>query len=274
MKRPVHFLAFMLIAAAASFAVTVKEVPSRFIKSPGKISVSVPDGYDKGDQKDYPVLYLLNGHGGNHTSWPGIINTDSLATVYKMIIVCPQGRNSWYWDSPVDSNMQMESYITKELVPWIDKNYRTRRCPGQRAITGLSMGGHGGLWLGLRHPELFRNAGATSGGVDIRPFPTRWNMADFLGPKDKYPERWENHTVTTLIEKVNPEGYGIIFDCGTEDFFYKVNCKLDSIMTAKGIEHTFLTSPGSHNGKYWRKSIIPQIKFFHHRFYPQESKSK
>lgn len=272
MKKLFSLLALAILSSMATMAITVREVPSHFIKSPGLISVSVPADYDKGGQKDYPVLYLLNGHGGDHRSWPGIINTDSLASLYRMIIVCPQGRNSWYWDSPVDSAMQMESYITKELVPWIDKNYRTRRTPSQRAITGLSMGGHGGLWIGLRHPELFRNAGATSGGVDIRPFPKRWNMADFLGPKEKYPERWDEHTVMTLIEKdkVNPKGYGIIFDCGTEDFFYNVNCNLDKAMTAKGIRHTFLTSPGNHNGKYWRKSIIPQIKFFHRRFYPND----
>jgi len=274
MKKAFNFIALLLLTAITAVAITVREVPSKFIKSPGLVSVSVPADYDGGAQKDYPVLYLLHGHGDDHMYWPGFVNTDSLATVYRMIIVCPQGRNSWYWDSPVDPQMQMESYITKELVPWVDANYRTRRDPDQRAITGLSMGGHGGLWLGLRHPELFHNAGSTSGGVDIRPFPKNWSMAIFLGPKDEYPQRWDDHTVTTLIDKVNPEGYGIIFDCGTEDFFYEVNCKLDSIMTERGIEHTYLTSPGAHNRKYWSKSILPQLMFFHNRFYHQPNKSK
>lgn len=98
-----------------------------------------------------------------------------------MIIVCPDGRNSWYWDSPVDPSMQMESFFTDCLIPTVDSLYRTMPARGGRAITGLSMGGHGALWLAWRHPDLFGAAGSMSGGVDIRPFPANWNMADRLG---------------------------------------------------------------------------------------------
>lgn len=242
-------------------------VQSKYITSPAKITVALPEGYNPMDTATrYPVVYLLNGHGGNNRSWSTVTALDSLASLYSMIIVCPDGRNSWYWDSPIDKNMQMESYITRELIPFVDTTFNTRANREGRAITGLSMGGHGGLWLGWRHPELFANCGATSGGVDIRPFPKNWNMADRLGPKDSNPKRWDEHTVMTLVPTLKDGVYNIIFDCGTEDFFFKVNNALDRELTKRGITHTYLTSPGSHNGTYWKKSIGPQLEFFHRAF--------
>ncbi|MDE5685488.1 MAG: esterase family protein [Paramuribaculum sp.] len=269
MKQKCFFLLPLLLFFLTASAVTEHEIDSKFIASPAKVSVALPAGYNAGNTtEDYPVVYLLNGYGGNHKSWAGIIDLDSLATVNRMIIVCPDGRDSWYWDSPADPRMKMESYITKELVDWIDSHYNTRANPQGRAITGLSMGGHGGLWIGLRHPELFANAGSTSGGVDIRPFAKRWKIAQWLGPKESNARRWDESTVATLINKVTPGECNIIFDCGTEDFFYKVNCALDRAMTRRGINHTFLSSPGNHSPAYWRKSIQPQLRFFKSKFYP------
>ncbi len=260
----------LLLVALTAGALTTKEIQTVNIQSPAAVTIALPAGYDSVAADPYPVVYMLNGHGGNNRSWSTVINLDSLATVHRVIIVCPDGRNSWYWDSPVDSTMQMESYITEELVPWVDSHYHTRAYPEGRAITGLSMGGHGALWLGLRHPELFRNAGSTSGGVDIRPFPENWNMAKCLGKKADNPERWDEHTVMTLVEKVKPGQCNIIFDCGTDDFFYKVNCQLHDKMQRLGLRHIYLTRPGAHTPAYWNQSIRPQMIFFHDIFYPVE----
>lgn len=254
------------MSAAELFTISV---PSQYIVSPASVTIALPEGYRDADNTDtYPVVYLLNGHGGDNLSWSKIIKLDSLATEFDIIIVCPDGRNSWYWDSPIDSTMQMESYITRELVPYIDANYRTRADRTGRAITGLSMGGHGGLWLGIRHSDIFANAGSTSGGVNITPFPTKWNMPNRLGPYEQNKQRWKEHSVANLVSsgKLKNGQLNIIFDCGIEDFFYKVNCKLDADMTARGIAHTYLTSHGRHNAEYWKKSIIPQLEFFSSRF--------
>ncbi|HEV7330471.1 MAG TPA: alpha/beta hydrolase-fold protein [Flavisolibacter sp.] len=62
------------------------------------------------------------------------------------MIVCPDGAfGSWYFDNPVDTTLKYETYISKELVVWVDKNYKTIASPKGRAITGLSVGGHGAL---------------------------------------------------------------------------------------------------------------------------------
>lgn len=251
-----------LSAADAQPRKKVVEIASNLLPRNMNVNVTLPESYDYDTTVRYPVVYLLNGHGGNNNSWGTVANLDSLATVHDFIIVCPDGMNSWYFDSPVREDMQMESFITTVLVPYIDAHYRTLPQPESRAITGLSMGGHGAMWLAMRHLDLFRNAGATSGGVDFTPWPDSWNVKDALGTRDSNPELWSSHTVASQVKNLKPGQLNIVFDCGTEDFFYDVNCALDSTLNAMHIPHQYRTSPGAHNGAYWGKSIIPQLQFF------------
>jgi S-formylglutathione hydrolase FrmB len=79
------------------------------------------------------------------------------ADEYKVLIVCPDGGNSsWYFDSPVDSTMKYETYIGKEVPDYIDAHYKTIKNRTARAITGLSMGGHGALFIAFRHSNFWR----------------------------------------------------------------------------------------------------------------------
>ncbi|MCM1292278.1 MAG: esterase family protein [Bacteroides sp.] len=259
------------LPALLSMASVVREVPTHNIPGPAPVTIAVPTDYSNLSESTYPVVYLLNGHGGDHKSWGSVINIDSLADAYGVIIVCPSGLNSWYWDSPVDPKMRMESYIIDDLVPWVDAEYRTTKSRDERAITGLSMGGHGALWLALRHPDLFGNAGSTSGGVDFRPWPKSWNIPDRLGSYESNPMRWTEHTVMSLVPMIIPGQVNIIFDCGTDDFFYDVNCTLDRELNQRRIPHAFLTSPGGHTPSYWHQSIGPQMDFFARHFREHQS---
>ena len=74
---------------------------------------------------------------------------------------------SWYWNSPVDPKSQYETFISDELIKAIDSKYKTIKNRTGRAITGLSMGGHGALYLAIKHQDVFGAAGSMSGGVDI-----------------------------------------------------------------------------------------------------------
>lgn len=86
-----------------------------------------------------------------------------------------------------------------------------------------------------------------------------------IGSQEQNREVWRNHTVMSQLDSLeNPVHVeNIIFDCGTEDFFFKVNNTLDSTLTARRVPHTYITSPGVHNGDYWKKSIYPQLDFFY-----------
>lgn len=265
--RPLVFILICAIAVAIpAKALEVREVPTQNIPAPGRVTVAVPDGYADSDTATYPVVYLLNGHGGDHRSWSHVIDLDSVATAYRTIIVCPAGLNSWYFDSPVDSTLRMESYITRDLIPWADANYRTRPLRTQRAITGLSMGGHGALWLGMRHSDIWGSAASMSGGVDIRPFANRWKMKSLIGEKDKNPQAWEEHTVINLVPTLQPGQLNILFDCGTEDFFAEVNENLHRALLDAKIPHDYISRPGNHSGKYWANSVLYHLLFFNEIF--------
>ena len=159
-----------------------------------------------------PVLYLLHGYSGSHTAWQGITDLRPLSETYSMIIVCPDGENSWYWDSPINPAMRYETFVSQELPDYVDQHYPTIADRTGRAITGLSMGGHGAMWISIRHSDRFGASGATSGGVDIRPFPENWNMADALGKLEDNREVWENHTVINLVDQLENGELAIIFE--------------------------------------------------------------
>ncbi|MEO6522487.1 MAG: alpha/beta hydrolase family protein [Mucilaginibacter sp.] len=225
-----------------------------------------PDNYKQ--LTTLPTVYLLHGHGSNNSAWlrnaPVI---KELADQYQLLLVCPDGNiSSWYVDSPIDSNWRYETYVGLELVKWVDEHYKTIKNSGGRAITGFSMGGHGSLYLAFKHQDIFGAAGSTSGGVDIRPFSNSWKIADVLGTYKDHPNNWENNTVINMTGLLIPGKLALIIDCGTEDFFYKVNLNFHNILLENKIPHDFITRPGAHNWAYWSNSIIYQLAFFNEYF--------
>lgn len=228
-----------------------------------KTVVIVPEQYSDPDlQEDqYPVLYLLHGACGCYSDWPTRTNLDDMASDYGVIIVCPDGQDSWYFDSPIDPKMQFETFISKELVDYVDNNYRTIPTPGMRAITGLSMGGHGALFVGFRHPDVFHSCGSMSGGVNICHFPDNWHIKDRLGEYKSNQQLWESHSVIGLVENLKP-GQNITIDDGVNDIFINENNALHEALLKKGIAHDYTVRPGEHTWSYWTNSLDFQILFF------------
>lgn len=261
MKRTSSFLLFIFSIISLQAATVKVNVKSEIMDKEIPCVIVTPDNYDS--TTPYPVIYLLHGYGGNQNTWPDMKkNLSEIATQDSIIFVCPNGENSWYWDSPVNKNSQFETFVSEELVSYIDKNYSTRNSREGRAITGLSMGGHGALWLAIRHQNIFGAAGSTSGGVDIRPFPGNWDMKTQLGEYEHNKEIWDNHTVINQIDKLQDKSLAIIFDCGFKDFFFEVNNNLHEALLKQGIDHDYIVRPGAHNGQYWSNSIDYQILFF------------
>lgn len=257
---------FFSIYADAAIVDTVKTYSAAMHKEIKAVIIR-PDNYAK--QKELPVVYLLHGYSDNYAGWVTKANGfEKAADQYNILIVCPDGGfSSWYWDSPVDSSFKYETYISKELVAYIDKNYHTIKNRTGRAITGLSMGGHGALYLAFRHQDVFGAAGSMSGGVDIRPFPLNWDMAARLGSYAENQERWEKNTVINLIHLLTPKSLNICIDCGTEDFFFQVNINLHDKLIERNIPHDFIIRPGAHNWEYWFNAVQYQLLFMHNYFY-------
>lgn len=250
---------FLKLQAAAVDTVAVySEAMHKEIKT----VVITPNSY-KAEKAALPVIYLLHGHGGKYASW---INASpsikKLADDYQLIIVCPDGNiSSWYLDSPVNPKWKYETFVVKEVVGYIDQHYKTIASAKGRAITGLSMGGHGALYLAFRHQDVFGAAGSMSGAMDIRPFSKSWQIIEKLGTIEEKPENWEQNTVINMIGLLENTKLKILIDCGTADFFYKVNEDMHHKLLDSKIAHDYIIRPGAHNWIYWKNAIDYQVLF-------------
>lgn len=260
------FLVLFFINTAFSAIVDTINVYSDSMNKEIKSVIIKPESYQ--DNKSFPVLYLLHGYSDSYDGW--IKKTTSLkelADIHEVLIVCPDGGfDSWYWDSPIDPSYQYETFVVQELIKWIDDNFNTIASREGRAITGLSMGGHGGLYLGFRNQDVFGACGSMSGGVDIRPFPNNWGMKKYIGVQSENPDNWNNYTVMGLLHLLEPNNLKIIIDCGKDDFFYEVNQALHRELLYRNIPHEYTIRPGVHNWEYWNNAVKFQVLFFKEYF--------
>lgn len=239
---------------------------SNAMKKDIKTVVIRPDKYKK--LQALPVVYLLHGWSGNYRGWikeaPQLAKT---VDAMQIMIVCPDaGFNSWYFDSPVDSSVRYETFMINELIPYIDQHYKTSKDRAFRAIAGLSMGGHGAMYLSIRHKDIFGHAGSMAGGVDIRPFPKNWDLSKKLGDSVTHPENWQKYTVINVVDQLKPGELNLIIDCGIGDFFLPVNRELHKKLLGMKIEHDYTERPGAHNSKYWGSAVDYQLLFFKKSF--------
>lgn len=254
------FFAWFLCFSLGGYAARVDtlSVNSLSMKKSVEVVVVSPDRVG-----EFPVVYLLHGYGGNAGSWVELKpELREMAEREGIIFVCPDAKNSWYWDSPVEPSYRYETFVSKELVSYIDGRYPTCANRSARAIAGLSMGGHGAMWLSFRHKDVFGAAGSSSGGLDIRPFPESWEMKKQLGEFSANQALWDEYTVINQIDKIENGDLALIIDCGYDDFFFNVNNEFHQKLLQHKIGHDFIVRPGGHTGEYWNSSIDYQILFF------------
>lgn len=257
------FVSFFSKAATVDTAI----VYSKCMHKNVKCVVIMPDKYQT-DTTHLPVLYLLHGWSGNYSDWV-LSDADLLHVVDEngFIVVCPDGDyDSWYLNSPLDTTMKYETNVALEIPAYIDSHYRTVASRNARAIAGLSMGGHGALYLAIKHTDIFGAAGSMSGGVDFRPFPENWGIKKYLGDYTSHKENWDQNVVVNLVDSLQNGELKIIFDCGVNDFFIEVNRNLHQKLLDKKIEHDYTERPGEHNWAYWNNSIKYQMLFFRRFF--------
>lgn len=229
--------------------------------------IILPEDYRQDATQTYPVLYMLHGYSGDcYGYYYHMPDLQVLCNRYQMILVCPDGGyNSWYIDSPFGNDCKYETFISKEIVQYIDNQYHTRTDRASRAICGLSMGGHGALYNAIRHPNTFGAVGSMSGGVDFTPFPMEWELKDRLGLYPFNKKLWEAHCVTNMIQHI-PNDLKILIDCGIDDFFMPVNRTFHEKLLKSHIPHDYTERPGGHDWEYWANATRFQLLYFHHYF--------
>ncbi len=263
-----YLLMILIVLLAITVHASVDTI-SVFSKSMNKsIKVVIVKPNELAENEKIPTVYLLHGHGANYRQWiaeaPQIEKTSN--SMKAMLVLPDGGYSSWYLDSEIDTSFKYETFIINELIPFIDANYPTINNRNARAITGLSMGGHGALYLSIRHKNLFGAAGSVCGGVDIRPFPKNWDITKILGTIESNPSNWEKNSVINVSDSLENGDLQLIIDCGLDDFFLNVNRALHKKLLDKKIAHTYTERPGMHNKAYWRNSIDYQLLFFKNYF--------
>ena len=276
--RSLLLLAGLLLAMPPAHAARVDTlaIPSAAMHKTYRAAVVLPASYAKNKKAHYPVLYLLHGAYGHFADWlsktPDKLLLHRLADQYNLIIVNPEGETfSFYLDSPVSPESQFETYLTQEVIPKIDQTYRTVADRKGRVISGLSMGGHGALYLSARHPDLYCAAGSMSGALDLRTWNRKLTPAEaasrarlwapILGSEADNPERFAASAVISLVDLMHRNGLPLIIDCGVDDGLIDINREVHRRLLYSNTPHDYTERPGAHNWEYWQTALPYQVLF-------------
>jgi len=278
--KNLRFLVFAILSVICFYsnAATVDTVA---IQSPSmhkiyQAAVVLPASYAK-SKANYPVLYLLHGGGGHFRDWlaltPDKMLVKNLADQYNLIIVMPEGEAfSWYMNSPFDSASQFEAHIIKEVIPKIDDAYRTVKSNKGRVITGLSMSGHGAMYLSARHPDMFCAASTMSGAMDMNFASSKMNpdqlksvherFQKLLGTSDPESEVFVKNSIMNMTDAIKKNGLPILIDCGSDDFLILQNRELHQRLLYNNTPHDYVERPGGHGWEYWQNALPYHLLFF------------
>ena len=265
------FLVLVVLCAPAYARVETVRFQSKLINTTLPYNVILPTDYDSSKTTRYPVLYLLHGLTGHYSDWVTRSNVTDYASEYRMIVVMPEGNDSWYTNSGTITTDKYETYIINELIPDVEQRYRTLQTRFGRSIAGLSMGGYGAIKFGLKFPWTFVFAASTSGAFVVtrvtgqEPGATGWaESLKLFGPLGS--ETRLANDVFEIVEKLKPAGIGQLpffyFDCGTEDepLNFPSNRELSALMLEKKIPHEFRQLPGDHSWAYWDRQVQEILK--------------
>ena len=245
---------------------------SKLINTTVPYNVILPRDYKTARTTRYPVLYLLHGFTGHYDDWIARTNIADYAAQYRLLVVMPEGNNSWYIDSATVPTDKYETYILQELIPDVERRYRTIEARYGRAIAGLSMGGYGAFKFGLKYPDRFAFAGSMSGAFGVTNYTEKetgtgapWEtFLKLFGPAGS--ETRKKNDLFELIQLI-PDGRVsslpyFYFDCGTEDasVIFNSNHELDERMLEKKIPHEYRELPGNHSWGYWDSQVQAVLK--------------
>lgn len=228
------------------------------------IAVYLPPGYFDSERR-YPVLYMLSGFAGDYHEWINWGICDMLETLIRsgkiqpMIVVMPEGDHSWWFNhAPVQGSdgKPWGDYVWKDVVDYVDTNYRTLAQRTSRAIGGLSSGGQGAFMLALTHPEIFSIAGAhspsTRGADGSLPF---FGTPEYFNP---YDPRWLFQNTQTWRQLT------LWMDVAANDTQWGASVhELHQMMVSLGIPHDWHdTWPGIHDDWYWAAHIVDYLTWY------------
>lgn len=215
---------------------------SRSMNTTVGYSVVLPPNYHK-SKKRYPVVYWLHGGGGNECSnlstsrsWEKLYQKNEIEEV---ILVYPNGFRSGYMDH-ADGKVMVESMIIKELIPRIDRKYRTHTDRSSRAVHGFSMGASGALKFAIKYPYMFCSAVAYGGGaIDLETTDMPFVLKILKKNLDMDPQLIRQNNTYHFLEKnhaeVRRQKIDFLLICGEKDPWMESAVSFEAALQAKEI---------------------------------------
>lgn len=222
-----------------------------------KISIYTPPGYET-STAEYPVLYLLHGAGGDEEAWLSLGRTaqimDNLIAQGKaqpMIVVMPNGNvgqdaapgagsDGYYtpqFMTPETMNGKYEAQF-KDIISFVESNYRVKADKAHRAIAGLSMGGYHSLHISRYYPNTFNYVGLFSAAIMAR------EDKSGSGVYDNFEE---------TLETQKDNGYQLYWIAiGKTDFLYEANQEYRAMLDKMDMPYEYTESEGGHIWRNWR----------------------
>lgn len=263
---------------------------SKYVASPRRALVYTPPNYREGTKR-YPVLYLLHGWGGDENEWPQLGRLaqimDNLIAAHKivpMIVVMPNGHSDRHAVPDISAPPSIAELaplpprgyditpsitgiaksVVYDLVPYVDRNFRTIPNSSSRAIGGLSMGGAQALYIGLNHPNKFAWVASFSGAIIAWPgamapaeMPVEKGASEPLIPHLNLNTAAITQNVPDLNESINGKLRLLYISCGGDDGLITSMNEFEAWLSAHKIHYTKKVIPGyGHVWSVWRKSLV------------------
>ncbi len=226
--------------------------------------VVLPDGYAQHPEQHYPALYMLHGHGGAPTESIQNSHLADYVRPHQWILVMPDGKDSYYTNSPEKSSDRFEEYIVRDVVADVESRFRAIPRRDGRMLAGVSMGGFGAEKIGLRHPETYRLVGALSSPADAtrRRFSYRRPINSYVfwknfGPMSSQTRRDNDPFLLAAAPLASPPFFYL--GCGTRDNLEKIDRQLADVFTEHHIPHTYREFAGGHDWNYWNRALKDMV---------------
>jgi putative tributyrin esterase len=214
-----------------------------------------------------PALYLLHGGGGGFRDWTNYSDVARFAE-YGIVLVMPEGDESYYVNSADHPQDRYEDYIVHDLIADAESRFSIASDRTQRAIAGVSMGGFGAILLTLKHPELFIYARGLSPALDVpsRPFSIKrveqWRHHSSIFGAWGSEHRKENDPFV-IARTIDPSKVPYIsFSCGEQEGLLPANKKFAALLQQRHIRYEFRTVPGGHDWNQWDRNLADLMKPF------------
>ncbi len=249
-----------------------------------QLHLYLPPDYAEDDTL-YPVIYLLHPWGQEGGWWTDTLRLHEVAdrliaagAIPPFVAVMPQGDKSFFinaadpggdftpilridpqfFEGALEGYGDYADYLLGEAIPFVERKYAVRFDPAGRVIAGISMGGAGAAALAFTHPEMFGAVGIHSPALftSLRLGPP-WIFG--LGDPQALAERDPVHLAKRLARNSRLRIY---LDCGLDDEMIEPVADLHFALVERGISHTYLCRPGSHDLSYWSAHLAEYLGFY------------